>query len=305
MPISQKPLLTDAFLRSVWTDDYERFKDSDGERDLDALLKRWARRKDFGETASEAAFIDAFFVRTWGYAASGQAEGEGFTYRQQYPVAGAGQDGGTGRADLALGHFTGDDATDRPQAVCEFKGVKGALDAPQKRAGKAGGRTPVEQAKDYLWGVRRGLYGNEAVVPEWVIVSNMREFRLYWFDRMPHEAMVFTLGDDLFDAERSLFQAGEEGRFRRFVFSRLFHRDMLLGVLGPSVLRGLIQDQGYRQRRIERAFYEEYRALRETLYNALVTSNTGFPARRGGSCALRSASSTGSCSSSTARTGAG
>jgi hypothetical protein len=109
MGISQRPLLTDAFLRSIWAAEYEAFQDSDAEAALRQRLERWVGRRDLGETASEAAFIDTFFVQTWGYHASGQSDASAFTYRQQFPIAGSGQDGGTGRADLALGFFTGDD----------------------------------------------------------------------------------------------------------------------------------------------------------------------------------------------------
>ena len=279
MALSQKPLLTEAFLQSVWADEYSRFKDSTAEIALDTLLQNWARRRDLGETASEAPFINSFFQQLWDYAGTGS--GGAFTYRQQFPIANTGQGGGTGRADLALGAFVGDDAQDVPQVLCEFKGVRGSLDAPQRRSGKAGDRTPVEQARDYLWGARRGLYGNEDVVPEWALVTNMREFRLYWFDRMPHEALIFTLGGDLFDRERSLFEAGDAGRFRRFVFSRVFHRDILINSGGGSSLRRLLEQQWVRQRKIERGFYDQYRALREALYNALVTHNSEFAGTRG------------------------
>jgi len=281
MAISQKPLLTEAYLRSVWAADYEAFKDSAAERDLESRLDNWARRRDLGETASEAPFISTFFSGLWGYTGTGETASAVFTYRQQFPIAGAGQGGGTGLADLALGHFTANDATDVPQVVCEFKGVRGSLDTPQRRPGRAGARSPVEQARDYLWGARRGLYGNEEIVPEWAIVTNMREFRLYWFDRMPHEALVFTLGDDLFDREHSLFQEGDAGRFRRFVFSRVFHKDELLSTRGGSALRRLIERQWVRQRAIEKGFYEEYRALREAVYNALVTHNPDFAGTKG------------------------
>jgi hypothetical protein len=280
MTISQKPLLTEAFLRSVWAAEYERFKDSSSEHALLSRLENWARRRDLGETASEAPFINTFFSDLWGYAGTGETNSDVFTYRQQFPIAGAGQDGGTGSADLALGFFRGN-LRDIPQVVCEFKGVRGSLDTPQRRPGRVGARTPVEQARDYLWGARRGLYGNEDVVPEWAIATNMREFRLYWFDRMPHEALVFTLGGDLFDREHSLFQEGDIGRFRRFVFSRVFHRDELLSTRGGSNLRRLVERQWVRQRKIEKSFYEEYRTLREALYSGLAVLNPEFSGTRG------------------------
>ena len=105
MGVFHKPLLTDSFLRSVWSEDFQRYKASDADNALEARLQRWAKRRDLGETASEAPFIQIFFHEIWGYAGSGQGESSGSTYRQQYPIPETGQDGGTGRADLALGFF--------------------------------------------------------------------------------------------------------------------------------------------------------------------------------------------------------
>ena len=126
------------------------------------------------------------------------------------------------------------------------------------------------------------MFGNEDIIPEWAIVTNMREFRLYWFDRMPHEAMMFTLGGDLFDQERNMLASGDKPRFLRFAFSKMFQVNTLLSSgSGGSALRRLIAQQGVKQKKIEKTFYFEYRDLRETLYNALVTHNPTFVGTKG------------------------
>jgi hypothetical protein len=71
-----------------------------------ARLRAWANRDVLKETSSEAAFIQRFFVETWGYHLQGHETA--YNCRQQYEVTGAGQTGGRGSADLALGNFSTD-----------------------------------------------------------------------------------------------------------------------------------------------------------------------------------------------------
>ncbi|MGA0332383.1 MAG: hypothetical protein ACO3NW_00335, partial [Kiritimatiellia bacterium] len=80
------------------------------------------------ETSSESAFIQRFFVETWGYKTQGEGTDGGYTCLPQFEVAHAGQTGGKGSADLALGNFG--PAADRvPQVLCEFKDIRSGLDA--------------------------------------------------------------------------------------------------------------------------------------------------------------------------------
>ncbi len=93
------PLFNTAYLRSVWIRDYESFKTSAEAETLLARLQHWAEKEWQAETASESAFIDLFFKKTWGYFASGEKKkASGYTLQQQYPVKGAGQQGGVGSA---------------------------------------------------------------------------------------------------------------------------------------------------------------------------------------------------------------
>ncbi|MCA1748607.1 MAG: N-6 DNA methylase, partial [Sphingomonadales bacterium] len=158
-----------------------------------------------------------------------------------------------------------------PQVVCEFKGFKSgaSLDDPQPRKGNT--RSPVKQALDYLAYARRGLFGNEPVLPRYTIVTNMEEFRLYWFDRAPERYLRFSItGGDLFNTI-TLLGADEEAQFDRFLFWRLFQPDMLLSSAGRTQLERLIEKQGKAERTLEKEFYKEYTDYRLALYNVILT----------------------------------
>ncbi|MCF8130982.1 MAG: hypothetical protein K9N10_20920, partial [Deltaproteobacteria bacterium] len=60
MPENQQALFSTAYLRSIWAKDYEDFKKSPEAEALHIRLKNWASKDWQKETASEAAFIDAF-----------------------------------------------------------------------------------------------------------------------------------------------------------------------------------------------------------------------------------------------------
>ena len=170
--------LSKTFLRSVRELEYEAFQGSEEEAALTDRLRRWAARKDLRETSAEAAFIEEFFHDTWGYEQAGQAGSEGgaFTLWPKFPVPGAGERGGTGAADLAIGAFRKEAKSVIPQALCEFKDIRSDLDAPQRRKGN--NRSPVRQCLDYLDHARRGLFPSDPILPTWGIVSDMNEFRL-------------------------------------------------------------------------------------------------------------------------------
>ena len=279
---SLNAFLTPTFLRSVWSADYEAFKGSAAEAKLHATLRRWAARTDLGETGAEPAFIEEFFRGIWHYAQPGQeGAGEGYTLHPQFNVSGAGAGGGTGRADAALGYFDGKGGI--PQVLCEYKSIKSALDADQKR--KNNTRSPVRQALDYLSQARKGMIGSEPRVPTWAFVSDMNEFRLYWYDRGDRQHVGFVIRPrTLFDGA-GLLAESDAARFDRFLFGKLFHRDTLLTQGGASVLLSLIRDRRFRDRQIEDAFYAEYRAFRDHLYAELLARNgegtPRFPGTRG------------------------
>jgi hypothetical protein len=269
-----------AFLRGRLDLEYRAYA---AEHDA-ALLQRliaWDERMQLGETQAEGPFVQTFFEEVWGYGQAGRAAPDQVTAIAQFAVAGEGAGGGQGRADLALGWFRNRlDAT--PQVLCEFKDIRSALDARQNRKGST--RSPVEQCLNYVRGARKGLFGNEPVQPWWGLVTDMNEFRLYWFDRMPKEYLRFVIRRrDMLDPYDLLTGGGDyadAARFDRFLFWKVFQRDQLISQAGRPPLLRLIEAQWVNEKKIEESFYDRYRAVRDRLYNVLVTHNPAFPGTR-------------------------
>src|SRR6185437_10216894 len=131
-------------------------------------------------------------------------------------------------------------------------------------------RSPVMQAKDYLWNARRGLFGNEPIQPRYAIVTDMNEFRLYWWDHFPDRYLLFRIeGGDLF-SQTTLLGSDDEAQFDRFLFQRLFRSDMLLSDAGRTRLERLIERQGVVERKLEDEFYKHYRDYREVLISYIM-----------------------------------
>jgi len=266
-----------AFLRSALGTEYMAWSD---EQDavLRARLLNWAGRKRLKETSAEGAFLQAFFVETWGYEDAGRVEGAAFSLYPKLRIDGAGAGGGVGEADAALGWF-GTDPHPVPQVLCEFKDIKSALDAPQARKGNT--RSPVKQCQDYIRGARKGLFGNEPVQPWWGLVTDMNEVRLYWWDRMPEQYLRFVIQKDetLFD-RGSLTDDTADACFDRFLFQYLLHRDRLLSHAGKPQLLRLIERQWVQERNLEGRFYDDYSAVRTRLFNTLTLHNPDYPGTR-------------------------
>jgi hypothetical protein len=238
-----KPLLDREFLKGLLHYEYLDYQNGGHDEALKQRLSDWAMRELKRETQAEASFVGRFFVETWGYREDGKG-GDSFNLHPKFPIPGAGQTGNRGEADLGIGVF-GAGRPEIPQVVCEFKDVKSGLDKPQNRKGN--NRSPVMQARDYLWNARRNLRGNEAVQPRFVIVTDMDEFRLYRWDGFPDRYLRFRINPDnqadfIRDAMGgpSLLGDDEAARFERFLFWRLFQADMLLSDAGRTQLERLI-----------------------------------------------------------------
>ncbi len=276
--------ISKSFLRSHWDIEFKAWVALGNDERLVEVLQRWTARRDLKETSAEGAFVEIFFRDLWGYLQAGQAGTEaGFTLYPKYPIAGAGAKGGTGEADLAVGYFTNDKMPETPQVLCEFKDVRSALDIEQPRKGNR--RSPVRQGLDYLSHARRGMIGSEPILPTWSIVSDMNEFRLYWYDRGHQQSLRFVIQPrDLFQGE-GLLTPGEGAQFERFLFARAFHRETLLTRGGKSTLLGLIQQQRFKDRDLEKQFYDDYKRVRDRLYTTLLQHNAEgtdrFPGTRG------------------------
>ena len=273
-----RSFITRAFLRAEFELDFRAYG---RERD-DELLQRlrdWDRLLRLNETQAEGAFTQTFFVETWGFGEAGRAAEAGHTLIPKFPVPGEGAGGGMGEADLALGWFRGrSDAI--PQVLAECKDIRSKLDAKQSRKGST--RSPVEQCLNYVRGARRGLFDNEPVQPWWGLVTDMNEFRLYWWDRAPNEYIHFLIRrEDLLSGGYDLLSDTEDARFDRYLFWKLFSRDMLLSEAGRPPLLRLVERQRARDRSLEGEFYIHYKGVRERLYNVLVLNNPDFPGRPG------------------------
>lgn len=278
---SHLPLFTDAFLASHFAIEYAKFKGSAEETALLKRIKHWSDKTFQKETSAESTFIDVFFKETWNYWGAGtRASSEGYNLYPKFPISQAGQRGGTGVADLALGWFDRSPTAPTPQAVCEFKDIRSGLDKPQQRKGSD--RSPVQQCADYLKEASKRLYGNEPIQPTWAIVSDMNEVRLYWRRTMPSQMQRFVIRREATEhGIVALLDNTEEARFQRFVFSKLLHASMLLTTGGPSKLEKLVFEQGHHEHAIENEFYREYQRYRESIFKALVKHNPGFPDTRG------------------------
>ena len=273
-----RSFVTRAFLRAEFELDY-RAHTAAADAELLQRLRDWDGRLRLSETQAEGAFTQTFFVETWGYGEAGRVAPDQQTFIPKFPVPGEGAGGGAGEADLALGWFRG--RTDAiPQVLCEFKDIRSKLDAKQNRKGNT--RSPVEQCLNYLRGARRGLFGNEPVQPWWGLVTDMNEFRLYWWDRAPAEYMrFFVRREDLLSGGYDLLSESEDARFDRYLFSKLFARDMLLSEAGRPPLLRLVERQWARGRKLEGEFYDRYKEVRERLYNVISLNNPQFPGRPG------------------------
>ena len=271
-----QPLFSDSYLRAAFADEFEQFQGSGVEAALIKTLENWqGRSQRLTETQEEGSFMDAFFKKLWGYYANGERAAEnGFSCFPKYRIDSAGQSGGTGEADLALGWFERDGIPSTPQVLCEFKDIRSNLDAKQNRKGNT--RSPVKQCADYLREAGKDLYGNEAIQPTWGIVTDMNEFRLYWRNRMPAQYQRFVITTTTMDDTVSLLSQADEASFQRFLFTKLFHADVLLSTGGDCALLKILHEQWILEKEIENDFYKEYKEYRLRIYNALVLHNQAF-----------------------------
>lgn len=261
-----KPLLERDFLKANLHYEFQDYRTSGEDTKLLERLTAWKNRELKRETQAEQAFTQRFFIETWGYRedATGNAH---FNVFPKFPIAGAGQTGNRGEADLALGLFEGT-TNQTPQVVCEFKDIRSALDAPQNRKGN--NRSPVMQARDYLWNARNSVFTQEAVQPRFAIVTDMDEFRLYRWDNFSDRYLRFAISKtDLF-AQQTLIDPGTEAEFDRFLFWYLFKPEMLLADAGRPRFERLLEKQGKAAKRLEGDFYKDYRAYRELLINNIM-----------------------------------
>jgi hypothetical protein len=152
---------------------------------------------------------------------------------------------GAGIVDVALGHFTAFET--KILAPLELKGPKVGLD--NIMPGRA--RTPVQQAWEYA---------NDAVGARWVLVSNMKELRLYavGYGRAAHEH---------FDLARL-----DEGDLKRLLL--LLHAEQFLS----GATAALLVRSATKNREITDELYRDYRKLRDDLVQFVTDQRPGIGA---------------------------
>lgn len=234
MPLFSPKIVQDALLA------FERQPTSD---ETDAASE-WAKRADDprmdlqNEGQLEQEFNRLIVQQVLGYRAP--ASGMPGTMRVKQPIP-----GGT-TVDLALGEFDGDRAT--VIAPFELKGPKTRLDAIMPGRNK----TPVQQAWDYAM---------DAPGARWVLLSDMREVRLYAF------------GHGRQDYERfELAKLSEPEELRRFKL--LLGVDRLLG----GATANLLARSADADREITDALYRDYRRLRDDLLQFVRDQRSGIDA---------------------------
>ncbi|OPY17370.1 MAG: Type IIS restriction enzyme Eco57I [Syntrophus sp. PtaB.Bin075] len=276
--MNYQPLFSISLLASHWENEFRIFQDSVEAQVLLERLKIWNERRRLKETATDAAFISLFFRDIWGYSLQGES-GDGYQCYPQFPIARAGQMGGVGQADLALGRFGEAGMPDIPQVLCEFKDMRSGLDQQQNRKGND--RTPVRQCLDYLREARASLTGHELVEPAWGIVTDTNEFRLYHRLKGEAQCQRFVISPAAGEEAESLLNNTESAAFLRFLFSKIFSSAVLLSERGPAPLEVLLKEQFVRESALERDFYIEYKAYREFVFKSIVEANPGFSGTRG------------------------
>ncbi|MBI4832972.1 MAG: Eco57I restriction-modification methylase domain-containing protein [Candidatus Lindowbacteria bacterium] len=274
------PLFDIPFLSSVWAAEWSAYLASGKDAWVRDQLLAWSNRQKLKETSSEAAFIRLFFHDIWGYSLQGDKVDGTFQCHPQFSIARAGQTGGRGEADLALGLFGGGEGLGTPQVMCEFKDINSNLDAPQNRKGNS--RSPVKQCFDYLRESRVGLSGAELVEPAWAIVTDMNEFRLYhWSNGLSCFQRFVLSAKDSSNGAEPLTASSEYSSFLRFVFLKMLQPSSLLSERGPSPLAKLLKNQLTHEEKIEEDFYLEYKAYREHLFRTILAANPDFQGTKG------------------------
>ena len=212
-------------------------------------LQYWAERISSGwadkqkETALLPVFITDIFATLLGYSEAVGPE-EHFTFSRETHVEVDGQ-----FADAALGRFCA--AAKKFVVAVEGKGTRDPLDRPF-----AGRRmSAVDQA--YRYAINLPC--------EWIIVTSMRETRLYHKGSNEHTY-------ERFETARL---ATDEGLLRRFVF--LLGAARVVPEQGESHLHSLLKDSESVGKKLTNEFYALYASIRQQVFFRLRTGNATLP----------------------------
>ncbi|MCG8583202.1 MAG: hypothetical protein MI757_00630, partial [Pirellulales bacterium] len=242
MPVEAKPLFRPDVLRPH----LEGFQMPAHIADFREKLDHWAkliesgRANSFKEQELLPDFLTDFFVNLLGY--RGPADGgDGFTISREKHVEVNGK-----FADAVLGNFNGGDNF---VVALEGKGPKDPLERPYA------GRKMSAVDQGYRYAINLPC--------DWIIVTSMRETRLYFkgADQQTYER---------FDTE---MLAMNEMRLKRFIF--LLGADRIVPPDGQCHLYELFAESERVGRKLTNDFYKGYAQIRENAFDQLCSDNDG------------------------------
>ncbi len=250
MPVEAKPLFRPDVLRPF----IDGFKLPDHVAGLRGKLEHWADLLASGkadahkETQLLPDFLTDFFYELLGYRGPAGG-GDAFTISREQLVQVGGKFAdavlGQFRPDAVLGQFRPDEV--RPVVAVEGKGPKDPLDRPF--AGRK--KSAVEQA-----------YGYAINLPcDWIIVTSMRQTRLYFkgCDQQTYER---------FDTETL---AGDDWQLRRFVF--LLGAERMVPEKGECHLHELRAASEKVGKELTKEYYVRYADIRQDMLEQLAEAN--------------------------------
>lgn len=210
-------------------------------------LRRWVELLDSPiglkgkETELLPDFLTDLFQRVLGYRGPAEGEGGRFTISREKLVEFSGK-----FADAVLGSFDGEH--EAFVVAVEGKGPTNPLDRPH------GGRAMSAVDQGYRYAINLPC--------DWIIVTNLKEIRLYYKSETQRSFELFDL--------RAL--ATDDYAFRRFVFllgaERVIPRD------GRSHLYEILEASQRAGDRLTQEFYRAYSEIRHDLLNALLNANS-------------------------------
>ncbi|MGD0855443.1 MAG: N-6 DNA methylase, partial [Dehalococcoidia bacterium] len=211
------------------------------------LVQKWKSRipnlinRDEPEIAPK--FLATFFERILGYTFE-DTEEEYYTLRELEKT-----DIGQKKPDAVLGIFS--TTTSEVKAVIEFKAFNTPLDLRQSRESHL---TPVEQAFQYC---------NKIAGVQWIIVSNFDEIRLY----------SRTKGEEYYE-EFWVKDLDNQQELERFYYILCYGN--LFRKTGTSTTESHLLARSAAEVKISSKFYNEYKNLRNELFQHLVSNNEGI-----------------------------
>ncbi len=244
MPIDLRPLIRPHVLHHRMS----AFGVPDLAPDMRERLRHWSellntgRVELYNETELLPDFLTDLFERVLGYA--GPASGERYTFSREKHVEVDGK-----VADAVLGAFG--PGAGRCVVAVEGKGPFDPLDRPY--AGRR--RSAVEQGYQYAINLPC----------DWIVVTNLREIRLY------HK------GHDQRTCERFAVArlASDDALLRRFVF--VLGAERVVPPAGSGHLDSLLEDSVEAGESVTQDYYREYAAIRENLFDLLREANRTVP----------------------------